>query len=269
MGAPPPTTVVELGASSPILVHVDRDDPKNVRSVDQLVVQVNGQDCFIPLFSGMRPEQLKKRLDELGVSNLVGSRLDCDDKNWSEFNSLVCDTDPSCRIQPTGSTDAGIHPVRGRTTVTVNKHYFRALAKIAFHYYLVHNRRGLLGDEPEFAPIRDFIMEGIGEHSTFFKNSGRHFCLPFGPTPDGGLRCPSIWSHLLVVDESAEVVVVYLHLFLGPGVHRPGAYVTLGPLASKIVLPIMPWGSLYIYDDPQPKFGTAGHIESVEVTLQR
>ena len=83
-------------------------------------------------------------------------------------------------------TEAGVTPIDGRITFKVNDHYFRSVAKIAFHYYLIYSHRGYRGNETYFDPIRDFIMNG-GDHEPFFNQTGPKFAMPFGDLPSGGV----------------------------------------------------------------------------------
>jgi hypothetical protein len=55
----------------------------------------------------------------------------------------------------------------GAAKTEIGEKYFRALAKIGFHYLLATNR-SLVGLEPEFSAVRKFIRHG-GSPDPFFK----------------------------------------------------------------------------------------------------
>jgi hypothetical protein len=172
------------------------------------------------------------------------------------------------RLDELPPTEAGMHRAQGRIIFTVNDHYFRALVKIAFHYYLTRTRRGMRGDEPAFMVLRRFIIDG-GHHENFFHRSRTTFAVPFGELPNGGAVTPSQWCHILAADETCEVVVVYVHLFVGPGCVSHPHYVTLGPLDSQIVLANGVWGHVYMYDRVQPPTGLAGRVIPATFTRLR
>jgi hypothetical protein len=66
-------------------------------------------------------------------------------------------------------------PVSLVTNFVVDDKYFRAIAKIGFHYVLKH--LAFRGDEDEFAGIRKFIMEG-GDISAFVSHSKEQIMEP-------------------------------------------------------------------------------------------
>ncbi len=140
----------------------------------------------------------------------------------------------------------GTHRVRVHAEFRVTVAYFQAVAKIAFHYYLVHSRRRYRGDECHFAGIRDFIMNG-GDKDRFFRASGRLFKQPFGKTRFGTVT-PDKWCHFLAADETQDLAVAYVRLFVGPRALPPDHYVTLGNIESTVVVPSFVWGHVYQYD---------------------
>ena len=66
---------------------------------------------------------------------------------------------------------------RGEVTLA----YFRALAKIGFHYVLAHIPT-IFGNEPEFRALREFIWHGTGEPDQFLHR------LDTTPTGESGAR---------------------------------------------------------------------------------
>jgi hypothetical protein len=116
--------------------------------------------------------------------------------------------------------------------------------------------------------LRKFIMEG-GNAQQFFHSSGRTFVSPSGELPDGRVVVPTHWCHILAADETAEVAVVYVRLFLGPKALSWPHYITLGPLGTKIVIPGCCWSHVYVYYQEQRETGLAGRVETASITRLR
>lgn len=257
---PSPKVVIRMGGHSQI---VDTEGPDTAIPVDQLVVRAkDGTDQHFRLFPGMRPEQLRERVAKRGIADFDSARVHCHDGNWEEYQALAAGAWPKMRMTEEPATEAGVHEVEARTTFRVSDHYFRVIAKIAFHYYLVHARRGFRGDEPEFEPLRRFILEG-GDWNEFFGRPGPKLVLPFGELASGKVITPTQWCHILGAHESSKTVVVHVSLFCGPGCVRKPHHVRLGSLTGEIVLPDIGRGHVYFYDKTQPDSGYAGHVEPV------
>ncbi|OHB59861.1 MAG: hypothetical protein A2167_08755 [Planctomycetes bacterium RBG_13_46_10] len=215
MGAPCPEPTIDHGDHRE-LVKLSKDNPLNLLAVDQIVIHdEQDKEFFIELFPGMGPDGLKKRVERLGTVKIKKTWIHCDDKHWTEFKKLT-ETWAKSEIQNLPDNNVGITQVNVRTKIVVTDHYFRSLAKIAFHYYLVHSSRGFRGDEKCFGPIRDFIMNG-GNDKDFFNKSGPKFIMPFGKILSGGVITPNQWCHIMAADETDKEAVVYIQLFVGRG----------------------------------------------------
>lgn len=119
--------------------------------------------------------------------------------------------------------EPGPHSFPGRVKFEITDASLRAVAKIGFHYFLVHNERGLRGDEAFFAPIRRFILDGEGNPGQFFPASGPQMALPFGPN-----EAPLNWCHVLQAGEHGELLFANVLLFLGPRIRREPKRIRLG-----------------------------------------
>ena len=86
--------------------------------------------------------------------------------------------------------------------------YFRALAKIGFHYALTHIPT-IAGSEPEFRALREFVRHGTGEPSQFLHR------LDKTPTTSG----PP--GHVLTALAMPESVTVNMQFFIGCEVSLP------------------------------------------------
>lgn len=241
--------------------------PHDAQPVDQFVVRgKDGGDHHFPLFIGMSAECLRDRVARAGISTFDVAWLHCDQARWSQYSALVHGAWPGMKLGELPTTEAGTHRVDGQVRFTVSDHYFRTVAKIAFHYYLVHTRRRLQGDEREFASIRRFILHG-GSREPFFETEGPRFQVPFGRLPTGSAITPSHWCHVLGADETSEAVFAYVHLFAGPRSPGSAHRIRLGELNSRIIVPshVSVWGHVYLYEREQPAYGHAGRVMRASV----
>lgn len=160
MGAPPPTYIVNM--NDDLRLVEPTSDPQIVNAVDHIMVRDNsGNRTHVRLYPGIRGEQVRKQLEQLGIGELKEARLHCSDDNWPEYMSLLKNLWPDFKVEEGDATPAGLHPqIPGTVHFVVNVHYFQAVAKIAFHYFLSHSRRGFKGDEEHFTSIRNFIING-------------------------------------------------------------------------------------------------------------
>jgi hypothetical protein len=242
------------------------DDPRNVTAFDQLVIpDRDGIERYVELHPRMRLGQLKERIERIvGPGGSLGrAQVNWEDQHAEVYRGLLQKVYPGLEITGAGSLAPGREVLPGRTTFVFSDDYFRALAKIGFHHFLVRNWRGFRGDEPLFAAIRSFIRNG-GSPDPFIADSGRYFDQPFGPRSGGGLYSPSRWMHIVAADEEADVIVAYVHLFLGPGATRPPVYITLGRVSEDDVNVLREgvWGSAFVYDNPPTDSGMAGDVRS-------
>ena len=106
--------------------------------------------------------------------------------------------------------------------------YFRAVAKIAFHYTLKMFPE-LTGHEREFDGIKDFIWNG-GEISRFAQQRKDQFVGNFRR----GMR-PTKWMHILAVERGGGVITCYVQLFVGPRSLPPPYTVSIGRDPSAIL----------------------------------
>jgi hypothetical protein len=264
LGAPAPRFTATFGSTT-VLAFPSSDNPLDLDPVDQVViVDTGGKEHQIRLFPGMSAQRLRCEIEQLGVGDLKEAWFQCDPSVTDQYKALVAQVYPATKIAEEGQIQPGDYRVPTRIDFQVTDAYFQAIAKIAFHYYLVRNRRGFRGSEPVFAELRDFIRNG-GDARRFFRTSGRKFEVPFGRTSTGGIVTPKGWCHLFAADETEGMVVVYLQLFVGPQSLPPPTYVTLGEIDSRIVLPTGVWGHVFEYDST-PRGRYAGRVVEASFT---
>ena len=116
-------------------------DGNAVEPLDQLVVRdKDGRIHHIRLFPDMTSAALKKQYDALG---LHGQRVDLT-VNWAEqyekiYHDLIQEVF-GLDVQTACTREAGTHQCQVRFKFHFDVHHFRAIAKIALHYYLLHTR---------------------------------------------------------------------------------------------------------------------------------
>lgn len=232
---------------------------------DQLILQFENEETeHIELHQGMKAPKLRERVIRLAKDRSYTMRFNIDEKRTPHWLPIIEEAWPGVRIQQTDPIEAGIHRVPVRHRFEVNEHTFRALAKIGFHYFLSHTRRGLVGSEPCFAEIREFIRHG-GDWRPFFTQTSP-IRMPFGPVPGKGVYAPSVWCHLLAVFEATTDLRVHVQLFLGPKFLGTVWVVKLGR-GQGIELPesVGVHGHMYVYSNRQPAEGFAGRVEELPI----
>ncbi len=228
------------------------DDPLGVSPFDQIIVRDRqGQEHSIRLFPKMRKEQLQKQVAQLGINEMKEVRcFSSNESTLNDYSDLLKAIWPDLRMEAPDKSriDPGVYKVAIHREFRVKEPYFQALAKIAFHYYLAHSQRGYRGDEPAFADVRDFIMNGR-DRDRFFGHSSRLFADPFPRTSTGiGTVVPANWCHVVAANEATGIAVVYLRLFVGPNHLPKPVYVTLGRIESPILVPRPVWAHAYVYE---------------------
>jgi len=269
MGSQGPAHTIDKGDHR-MLVRPSDDDPQKVYGLDQIVIHDSkGIEHFFRLFPNMNADVLKQKIEsEIAPPPIPALWLHCSDvQRGEEYESLIRKMWSRGERHVLPPTPEGNHPVNGRIQLTVNEHYWRSLAKIGFHYYLCHSRRGVRGDEPGFAAIRNFIING-GDRMLFFRAPQNAYAMPFGELPDGGIKTPIQWCHVLGADETNKEVAAYVHLFVGPACIPTSYQIVLGVLESDILgLSSFAHGHVYLYDELQTPNGKAGVVEEATMTI--
>ena len=267
-GIPPPKFTINHGDHHE-LVNTSTDNPDDVIPIDQLViVDAEKGEYHVPLSPAMTVAQLRAKIDALGVKPSKQSFLHVDGTTSSKYFALMRELWPDVSFEEAEGLERGVHRVKGRATFTFHADYWRAIAKIGFHYYLLNTRRGVRGDEPAFADLRRFIMEG-GDDEPFFKKPAAQFALPFGELSDGRAVLPHSWTHVLAADETQRAAVAMVTLFMGPKRLAPVYHINLARLDSPIVVPGARCTHSYMYN-AEPSEGTyAGRVVAMSLTQLR
>jgi len=248
-GAPPPQ-VQALTDTGKVSVE-PTEDASDFRYYDQLVVcSEDGTEHEIRLYPKMGVDTLRQQICALGT-RVIDAHINCDEQNEDVYSKMLNEIWPTSKYQRLSTIEPGQSRAWLKARIEVSDRYFRAIAKIAFHYYLVHSVR-CKGDEEGFWPIRQFIING-GAPERFFvpDNSFRH------TDPN---TVPSWWCHVLAAREEMTVAKAYVCLFRGPQFTGLEYTVSLGTLPSRIIVPNAYWVHAYKYDRPVPGTGKVGIV---------
>jgi|GEM_PF-3341390 len=133
---------------------LERED-RATRHVRQVIFIRDGQPHHVPIKAQTTPEQLRAAFDHLGIGNFEEIRLVCEQKEMTSMQQLVQAAWPSTTVAEVGLT--AVTYDGAMVDIQVTNRYFRAIAKIGFHYFLTQFPE-FRGNEPIFADIRDFIL---------------------------------------------------------------------------------------------------------------
>jgi hypothetical protein len=214
-----------------LLANTDAEDPRDATPFDQFSFKdETGTVHNVRLYPNMRAAQFSERVGAVDNEKCSPGSLFCGPENKDEFVALIQTAFPKFKIDSGEVLEAGARQVPGRVEFVLTTSYFQAIAKSAFHYFLVNNRRGFIGDEETFSGVRKFVTEG-GEVDSIFQDRGGLFRFPFGKQTNGETIVPGVWCHVIAAHEGVGEIVVCLVLFAGPerDVPKPH-YVRLGTL---------------------------------------
>lgn len=251
------------------MVRLSDENTDDVHPLDQLViVDTDKGEFHLELRPEMTTDQLRRRIEQSGYKPSERTFLHADEKNWPRYVAMMKSLWPNVSVEERRWLERGVHKVAGRASFVFHTDYYRAIAKIAFHYYLLHTRRGIQGTEPQFAAIRDFIRNG-GDHKSLYEAPGARFALPFGEVRDGRAVLPGVWTHIIAADETANAAVAMVTLFMGPTHLAPVYHIRLATFASPIVVPDARFTHAYLYDGTDSNGTRAGRVEAVTSTRLR
>ena len=183
----------------------------------------------VPIWSWMRdhPELLLEHLRERGLEAAKPRYIVAgeDEIPWmEELLRAVGAEGPKNWKYP----DAQSQRLPLTATVRVTSAYFRAVAKVTFHYTLAMFP-DLTGMEPHFAAIKEFIWAG-GDVERFVRQRSQGFVENFRR----GYR-PTHWMHMLAVNRTPNEIVAHAQFFAGPFLLPPSYEVSIGRNPSRII----------------------------------
>jgi hypothetical protein len=130
------------------------------RQMRQLVfVEQSGKTHHLPIREGSTSGQLRTAFEKLAVAKPFDVHIfyGPEEKDWVE--TLLKETWPAATFAG-GTLGSAIYQGAAGTIVLTNR-YFRAIAKIGFHYFLTQFPQ-YSGREPLFKDIREYILDDKG-----------------------------------------------------------------------------------------------------------
>lgn len=232
------------------------------RQMCQLVFieQTSKKTHHLPIREGATPEQLRSAFNALSVIVPYDMHVfyGPEEREWIE--ALLKATSPGISFGP--STTGSKSYSGGAVKFTLTNRYFRAVAKIGFHYFLTQFP-AFTGHEPMFAGLRDFILDenaGVDRANEFVGK--RKF--PLIGEMLGGAR-PDGWiGHALCADITNGECRAHVQLFISED-FEPRIYtVRLGKDAGLQSAEAFGHGYLYYPDGRRGKF--AGEAVTLATT---
>jgi hypothetical protein len=201
------------------------------------------------------PAVLLARVRELG---LAGARpfqayADPEDTPWVSELVVAAGGDPPSWATAT-LPDSRIQLA---ATVTVTSAYFRAIAKIGFHYAL-SVFPDLTGMEPELSGIKGFIWEGAGDADYLVRQRKDNFVANF----NAGER-PTDWMHILAVRRTYTAITAYAQFFAGPRSLPPSYEIPLGRNPARLYATADTKAHLFVITHPHAS-GFVGIVEDAQ-----
>jgi hypothetical protein len=214
-----------------------------VRQSRQLVVvESSGKTHHLPIPPNLRdPEKLRAAYSELGVMQPADIRLIYDPEELVWLEPLFKAAFPSMSF---GDTGPGARNYQGAIVkLQLTDRYFRAIAKIGFHYFLTQFL-GFTGSEPCFSAIRDFIITDDGgglDHINEFIGERQNPLL--GPMMCGAR--PDGWAGHVVCSEIRDELLAHVQLFVCEQYRAPVYTVRLAANQNSTI--VCATGHIYKY----------------------
>lgn len=187
---------------------VGPDSVRDLRCVK--LTAEDGSTYVIRITDGMTPAEFRQKVAALGIKFFKHANISAapEEIPWVESLFEGFTRGKTEWVQPKGPIQYGPFTIK----FTVTDRYFRAIAKIGFHYFLTKFPR-FWGDEPCFADIRDFIMNDcpVDKISRFVTESREQFLYQLR----AGDRL-SAWGHLIAVEANYTGFSAKVQLFVGP-----------------------------------------------------
>jgi hypothetical protein len=228
---------------------------KTVREVRQIVfIDEEGKSYPLRISDWMKStDQIRAKMEELGLKGKnLSARVFAPDEEMFSVESLVSSLGKTFEWLPPQPTDQ----IQGaQITLSVTDHYFRAIAKIGFHYLLSASDY-FEGNESYFESIRKFIMEGGNTEDFVTQNFEPIISFPSNYRP-------LYWGHVLVAEQIHGYIQARLQFFLGPQYDPPTHIVRLAHMPILLCNP-MSYGHYFRYYESEPIEKYYGEVEPLD-----
>jgi len=201
------------------------------------------------------PKQFEEVLEELGLDEArpFAAFFDPEEKDWIESLCTGRKSSSSNEVF-TLVEDLFEKPITIPVEMTFNIHpmYYRAIAKIAFHFFLKYCSR-FSGLEQEFLPLKRFITQG--GNNRVVRSHRNHFLRNFRMG-----QVPNRWLHLLSWAVRDLDIVAQMAFFAGPK-HLPVVWeVSLGRNPSRVIHPEAHGKAFIYYEEATPNSEFHGEV---------
>jgi hypothetical protein len=217
---------------------------EQVRQSRQIVVvETSGKIHHLPIPEDLRdPEKLRAAYLKLGVTQPADVRVICDPAESVWLEPLIKAAWPSASF---GERALGAKNFKGGAVVKLEltDRYFRAIAKIGFHYFLTQFP-AYDGSEPCFVDIRNFIIDdrggGLDRVNMFIGQRRNPLLGPMmcGARPDG-------WRAHVLCAEIRDELLAHVQLFVCQEYNAPVYTVRLAANTGNAV--VHATGHIYKY----------------------
>lgn len=222
----------------------------------------NRKQVIVEKPNSLTAEELKKKIFSTGMKNptKVWPRMQNNEQVDRIFELLKeCGLYTSEEVAEDIKPFEGIVKAEGQTTWDERR--FRAIAKIAFHYYVNYNNFNHMGDEDLFKAIRCFIRYGNGNWGDVVSENKGYFVEQL----KRGWKPPS-YGHIIAATVTQGFVKVNIQLFVGPNYEPPYYEVLLCRNTFKIGIPETVFGHNYVYFEDDKKQSYSGSIHQLLAT---
>ena len=218
----------------------------------------DGSEHVLPLPAGMTPEQFKDAYRRLRLTKVNQGFVKAYNSEVAWAESLLRSVFEDVRMVSGDDQPDSVTYKNVVITFTVTERYFRALAKIGFHYFLTKMPK-FTGAEDIFAEIRNFIMTDgdLKRCERFVSYTQRQMEIDLAR----GWRTKS-WGHLLTAEANYRTLFSRVQLFIGPEYLPPVYTIRLASNPSRIHFNEA-HGSWFGYYEPQERGEFDGEVSDV------
>jgi hypothetical protein len=234
--------------------------PRQMRQM--IFIEQSGKTHYLPIREGSTPDQLRTAFQRLGVVQPCADvRVLYDTAKQDWVRQLIQQTWPNGAFGE--GTPASTMYQGAIGTVVLTNRYFRAVAKIGFHYFLTQFPE-YTGHEQMFSGIREFILDEASsvDRANVFVGKREHALL--GEMLDPRVR-PAGWrAHVLCAETRPGECLAYVQTFVTEDWPAPIYAVRLGQDAGGVDCRATGHAFMYYGDGPEGNF--AGDTLTLETT---
>lgn len=243
-------------------------DGENAQPLPQLLLIDSQKKHYCIRLSNPKETTVEYLKKEIGGSGLKGRlRVETVGMTNDEIDFIfgllkICDSSmneestPNNKKHPTKKVYTKV-PAKGK--VIVDARYFRAIAKIGFHYFLQYSEY-FNGHEDCFFPLKQFIRYGKGKAECFVEQKRGNLVSDF----KHGFR-PKYYGNIIIGDFHNNSATADVQLFIGRDYDPPYYKITLAKNCLQIQLDKNTFGHFFSYYTPDNREQYTGEIQELGV----